>query len=200
MVILKEGDKSRGPCEKCRKLVNTTFRYAPLKYNELVIPDILQGFCDNCGEPVSIPHQSSFKIREFRERVNHQLELRVPSHYTDILIAIGSIHKISQKPNLLCRLITQLYLSKTYLAEGEEIRHRIMNALEDDLAKGKSKDRISCLFPDTTYKALLAISDKENIKSSSVVKGIIVAAKYDILDNKDKAMSKEFEEFAASRL
>ena len=200
MVILKEGDKSKGPCERCRKLVNTTFRYAPLKYNGLSIPDILQGFCDECGESSSIPHQSSFKIREFRERVNHQLELRIPSHYTDILIAIGSIHKISQKPNLLCRLITQLYLSKTYLAEGREIRHRIMDALEDDLAKGKANDRISCLFPDTTYATLKTIAEKERVKSSSIVKGIIVIAKHDILDNEDKALTKEFEEFAASRL
>lgn len=200
MIILKEGDKSKGPCEKCRKLVNTTFRYAPLKYNELLIPDILQGFCDECGESISIPHQSSFKIREFRERMNHKLELRVPSHYTDILIAIGSIHKISQKPNLLCRLITQLYLSKTYIAEGREIRHRIMDALKDDLAKGKAKDRISCLFPDTTYTTLKKIAENEKVKSSAIVKGIIVVAKHDILDNQDKTLTKEFEEFAALRL
>lgn len=200
MIILKDGDKSKGPCEKCRKLVNTTFLYAPLKHNGLVIPDILQGFCDECGESVSIPHQSSFKIREYRERVNHKLELRVPSHYTDILIAIGSIHKISQKPSLLCRLITQLYLSKTYLAEGREIRNKIMDALEDDLAKGKANDRISCLFPDTTYAALKTIAEKENVKSSTIVKGIIVVAKHDILDNEDKAITKEFEELAASGL
>jgi len=74
MVILKEGDKSKGPCEKCRKLVTETFRLAPLKYNGLIIPDILQGFCDECGEPVSIPHQSSYKIKEFRERVGRERE------------------------------------------------------------------------------------------------------------------------------
>jgi hypothetical protein len=200
MIILKEGDKSKGPCENCRKLVNTTFRYAPLKYNGLVIPDILQGFCDECGESVSIPHQSSYKIKEFRERINHQLELRVPSHYTDILIAIGSLHKVSQKPNFLCRLIAELYLSKTYLPEGRDIRHKIMEALEDDLAKGKSNDRLSCLFHDTTYSALKAIAEEENVKSSTIVKGIIVVAKHDILDKKNKDITKEFEEFAAARL
>jgi hypothetical protein len=68
MHIYKEGDKSKGPCEKCRKLVSTTLRYAPLKYNGFVIPNILQGFCDTCGEPVSIPHQSSFKIKAFRDK------------------------------------------------------------------------------------------------------------------------------------
>jgi len=201
MVILKEGDKSKGACEKCRKLVITTFRYAPLKYNNLVIPDILQGFCDECGEPVSIPHQSSYKIKEFRERVSHQVELRVPSHYTDILIAIGAIHKISQKPNLMCRLIAELYMSKTYIpAEGKAIYRKIMNGLGDDLAKGKSKDRLSCLFTDTTYTALKKIADMGKMNSSTIMKGIIVMAKHDILDNEDKKLTKEFEEFAASRL
>ena len=200
MKIFKDGDKSKGPCEKCRKLVCTTFHYAPLKYDKLTIPDILQSFCDECGESVSIPHQSSYRIKEYRERVNHQLELRVPSHYTDILIAIGSIHKISQKPNLLCRLITQLYLSKTGFAGGEEIRNRIINALNDDLAKGKANDRLSCLLPDTTYTALETLAKKENVKSSAIIKGIVVAAKHDILDNGDKKLAKELETFAMAKL
>jgi hypothetical protein len=68
MFIYTEGNKSKGPCEKCQKLVSTTFRYAPLNYNGLVIPEILQDFCDECGDAVSIPHQSSYRIREFKQR------------------------------------------------------------------------------------------------------------------------------------
>jgi hypothetical protein len=84
--------------------------------------------------------------------------------------------------------------------EGRDIVKKIIDAIDDDLAKGKSNDRISCLFPDTAYSALKAISESENIKPSAIIKGIIVVAKYDILDNQNKAISKEFEEFAASRL
>jgi len=65
MYIYKEGDKSKGPCESCGRLVATTFRYAPLEYNGSVIPDVLQDFCDLCGSPVSVPQQSAYKIREF---------------------------------------------------------------------------------------------------------------------------------------
>lgn len=65
----KEGDKSKGPCEKCQKLVSITFKNAPFKYKEFIIPNILQGFCDECGDSVSIPHQSTFKIKEFREKL-----------------------------------------------------------------------------------------------------------------------------------
>jgi hypothetical protein len=200
MFIYKEGDTSKGPCEKCRKLVTTTFRYAPLKYNGLVIPEVLQDFCDTCGSPVSIPHQSSYRIREFREQYNHALEFRVPSHHTDILLAIGMTHKVSQKPNSLCRIISELYLSKIIKPDGQDVQRKIIEALDEDLAKGKSKGRLSCLFPDTTYSTLKTVADEEKTTSSTIVKGIIVMAKHDILDNEDKKITKEFEEFAASRL
>jgi hypothetical protein len=55
-----------GPCEKCRKIVNITFKYAPYDFNSNMIPYILQGVCDECGGLVSLPHQSSFKIKEFK--------------------------------------------------------------------------------------------------------------------------------------
>ena len=200
MFIYKEGDKSKGPCEKCRKLVTTTFRYEPLKYNGMIIPEVLQDFCDRCGSAVSIPYQSSYRIREYRERCNHSLEFRVPPHHTDILVAIGMTHKVSQKPNLLCRLLAEIYLSKAILPGGGAILEKIIRALEDDLAKGKSKDRLSCMFPDTTYSALKTITENEKVNSSSIMKGIIVAAKHDILDNDDKKIVREFEAFAAARL
>lgn len=197
MVILKEGDKSKGLCEKCRKLVNTTFSYTAYKYNNLVIPNILQGFCDECGTAVSIPHQSTFKIKEFRERTNHQIELRVPAHFIDILVSIGALHKTSHKPNLLCRLVAELYLSKMNLPEGRNIRQKVMDSFQDDLSKGKSNDRLTCLLPDTSYITLKNIADKEHVKSSAIVKGIIVVAKHDILDNNSKDLTKEFLYLAA---
>lgn len=61
----KVGDKYKGPCEKCKAIVFTTFKEAPLRIKGRIIPDILQEFCDYCNSPISIPHQSSYKIKEF---------------------------------------------------------------------------------------------------------------------------------------
>ncbi|MDR0306731.1 MAG: hypothetical protein LBI42_07825 [Chitinispirillales bacterium] len=201
MHIYKDGEKSKGPCETCRKLVSTTFRYAPLNYGGRVIPDVLQDFCDACGSSVSIPQQSSFVVREYRRaQYNHSLEFRIPPHHRDILIAIGMTHNISHKPNTLFRIISELYLSKISLPQGQKVKKKILSAMGDDLAKGASKSRLSCLFPDTAYSALRDISEEANVKTSSIAKGIIVTAKYDILDNLDKELAKEFEELAAERL
>jgi hypothetical protein len=170
-----------------------------MKYNHLEIPEILQGFCDKCGKPVSIPHQSSYRIKEFREQVSHQLEIRVPAHYTDILIAIGAVHNLSRKPNLLCRLITELYLEKAR-SRPKDIGNRIVKALDDELAQGKSNNRLSCLFSNTSFTALETFAGQEKMKSSTLVKSLIVAAKHDILDHEDKEMADGFGAFVAGKL
>ena len=72
MSIFKEGDKSKGTCYSCKKLVSTTFRFADCKINELVFNNILQGFCDKCGSAVSIPHQSALIIKEKKEKYERE--------------------------------------------------------------------------------------------------------------------------------
>lgn len=66
-MVYKEGDKSKAICEKCSKVVITTFKYADFIVNDNKISNILQGFCDECGESVSIPHQSTLKIYEYKK-------------------------------------------------------------------------------------------------------------------------------------
>jgi predicted amidophosphoribosyltransferase len=63
-VILREGDKGLAICPHCEKNVFTTFKYAKYKINGKTIPNVLQGFCDECGKPITIPHQSSMTIRD----------------------------------------------------------------------------------------------------------------------------------------
>ena len=200
MVIHKEGEKSKAICEDCKKNVSTTFKYANFLINGHEIPDILQGFCNEFGAVVSLPHQSTFKIKEYRETHNHSLEVRVPRHYTDILLAIGQTLKVSQKPNTLCRIISEHYLSKISTSDGGIIRKRIIHALDDSLAKGVSKDRLSCVFSETMYDILKLFADAEQKKQSAIVKGMIIAAKHDLLDNKNTKFAKEFEDLAVTRL
>ncbi|MBL8024807.1 MAG: hypothetical protein JNL74_00255 [Fibrobacteres bacterium] len=200
MIIHKEGDKSKAICERCKEIVPVTFRYAPFMAQGLKVPEVMQGFCDKCGDSVSLPHQSTYRIREYRESHNRPVEFRVPPHFTDILLTIGNMHKVSQKPNLLCRLLSELYLSKISLPGGSRIQKQIVLALTEDIAGGKSKDRLSCVFPDNAYATLKTVSSAEHKTTSDIVRGIIVTAKHDILDKRNRSISKEFEELAAAKL
>lgn len=200
MKIYKEGDKSKGGCEKCKKIVTTTFKFAPLKYKEKTIQEILQGFCDICGDAITIPAQSTLRIKEFRENLNRPVELRVPMHFIDILVAIGNTLKISHKPNLICRIISEYYVNKMIERENVTFQTLVIDSLNDDLLKGKLTGRISCMFNDVTFVALKSIAEKDNVGITNVEKCIIIAAKRDVLDNCDVNITKELKEFAMSRL
>jgi hypothetical protein len=68
MKRFKVGDKSKAICRNCKKVVYTTFKYAPLIDNKITIPRILQAHCNICNESCSIPHQEIDKIRSFLEK------------------------------------------------------------------------------------------------------------------------------------
>lgn len=66
---IKEGDRSRGVCEGCRKLVNTRLRrrtvtLARPHYTE--VPGVLVACCEDCWRIVAIPHQSMPEINRAR--------------------------------------------------------------------------------------------------------------------------------------
>lgn len=62
----KEGDRSRAMCPTCRTVCIQTFKKSTLKVKGISIPDVLMGFCNRCGNYVSLPHQS---VEDIKNRV-----------------------------------------------------------------------------------------------------------------------------------
>ena len=199
MRILKEGDKSKAICPKCKDIMSITYRYADFNYKGHVIKNVLRGYCDECGEVVSFPHQSTLKIREFNESHSKALEVRVPSHYKDILLAIGNAHKISWEPNGIFRLVSELYTESLRSSYNQKAILQFFHALNDKLAEGKNSDRLSCRMPLSSYEYLGEIASKNNYKVSELAKAFIINAKYDLLDHTKSEKSKSFESLAARR-
>ena len=62
---LIEGAKSKGICSKCEAIVPTTFKPGDFKVpSGKVYKNVLLGYCDTCGECVSIPHESTLYLKE----------------------------------------------------------------------------------------------------------------------------------------
>jgi hypothetical protein len=70
MKVYKNAEKSTGPCHNCKKIVNTLYLRAPYRHTRINIYDVLQEFCTECGEVISIPHQSAKQLKKYREE-NH---------------------------------------------------------------------------------------------------------------------------------
>ena len=69
MKLYKAGDKSKAICHFCKDLVETTFGYHTVPFNDGCgsVPNIMAATCDQCGSVVSIPAQSTTAIKEARE-------------------------------------------------------------------------------------------------------------------------------------
>ena len=66
MEIFKLGEKSKGVCNDCKKVVPTTFKLCtvPLSSGRGTVDNSLAATCDKCDHVVSIPQQSSSRIKE----------------------------------------------------------------------------------------------------------------------------------------
>lgn len=193
-----EGDKSRAVCDKCSGIVSTKFRYG--MYNipntKIIVPNILQGYCDTCNTPVSIPHQSSYKIREYLvvEDKSEKVEVRVAPQFTDILNLIGHSYLKAIKPNLLCRLLTSFYLEKLSNVKNSKINREQFFKIDTTIFNSKSLERLSFPFPKHSFELLDDLSKISGKSRSEMVKSIIIQAKSDMLDNHNLAISKDFQE------
>ena len=197
MKIYKEFEKSKGFCEKCKTVVSATFKLGILEFNGAKIPDVLQEYCDECGCSIGIPQQSSVKIKEFHAKQRaKELTMRVPSHLVDVLFLIGTKFRVSSEPNTVWRIISDYYFEKMKEQKQTDIRVFFDRWLKDDLALGRAGSRLSFRFDNNTYGTMKKWARMLNANNSSIMRGIIVAAKHELLDGEDKNGIKEFEQNA----
>ncbi len=200
MKIYQEDDTSKAICPKCKDVVNTTFHYATLNHKGVEIPQILQGFCDACGDMVSLPHQSSYKIKSYQDSKQKTMkqEVRVPNEMIDILCTIGSIKHITTRVNTASRIINAYYISKLREKNSETILTHLQEFFMSDtlINRTKATSRISCLFSENDYELFTQISDKLNVSKTTLLKGFILQAKEDFLDNDEIETTKRLQEIA----
>ena len=196
MKFYKQGEKSAGYCRRCKASVQTTFRCESytIPETETVVPGVLQAFCDTCGEIVSLPQQSTYKIKEYYlEPKTNKVEVRVPPVLTDVLAAIGYEYTKSNRPNLLCRVLSEFYLRRLPAEAAGPLSKAIDFYLSDSLARGAATERISFVVASGSFRVLTAISKATKHTKSDVVKSIILLAKSDILDGNNPKLTKQFE-------
>ena len=67
--VLKDGSKGKGICGGCKESVPITFEFRTLSSHQVGFSQIplLAGSCDECGDVVSIPHQSVNQIKQSKQ-------------------------------------------------------------------------------------------------------------------------------------
>jgi hypothetical protein len=142
--LYQAGDRSAGICESCRHKVTTRMvyqNYTPKGW-DVTVPDVLVAVCDECGEVVGIPHQSTPKINEYRkEKVSSRagVEARVPRAIAEaielVTAALGGDAKSVRSA------VIRYYLNLA--AKDPKVARAIKLGSMKSLAKGKADRRLT---------------------------------------------------------
>lgn len=197
MKILKEGDQATGLCESCKTRNPIIYRYRSvyLKKTEVDISHVLVGVCDVCDEIVSIPAQSFPRLKEAREKAEKKIEVRIPYELDDIIRLISDAYDVSDaefRSSLL-----RFYLYK--FVQHDSLVRRVKRLSEDELALQKSRARVSMRVSDTLWNDAWSTAYQAGLDSwSAIIKGLILAAGEDVLDERAPKRKEELECIAAS--
>ena len=185
MRIWKERDRSKGICPKCKVIVETVFerRTFPLKVSRRRVKDVLVAVCSVCDEMVSVPPQSTPRLKEARLSERKSLEIRLAYEYKDIVLTVTDTLGAGDPQAALAPLF-RMYL--LLLADDPTaVKHTLKLLNQPPFSQPMPlSDRISLKLSDLHYSALTSL--KRAFKSSSeVIRGIIALSKEDVLDGRD---------------
>lgn len=184
MKIYTEGEKSKGLCEVCKKLVPTTFKVSSvtLSSGKGKVDDILAAKCDHCDHIVSIPQQSSPRIKEVLSNKKHSIEVRLPIHLLDILILASDQFKMGA-PDQLKDSLVRYYIA---LADTDKaISKKVKKFSESEFAKG-SGYRLSFKVNQAIYERFIHLMVQTKLNKTQLLKGLILQINEDVLQKPQK--------------
>ncbi|HEX5727217.1 MAG TPA: hypothetical protein VFX98_17200 [Longimicrobiaceae bacterium] len=184
MKFLKRGDTSRAICERCQRVVPVRFDYGTFRLSEpeVDVPDVLLGYCAECGEVATVPFQSSPRLNAARKRAEAPLEARVPRHLEDVLGVVA--HHYGRADTDFRATILRYYLH--LLAEDAGVADRVRELARSDLARGAADGRVSLKVRRPVLERAWGNARRHGIRQKSeMVRGVIVAAAQD-LEGRDR--------------
>lgn len=196
MRILRQGDKGQAICRDCRRRVSTTYEYrvVHLEKTDVDVPDVLVGTCDECGKVVSIPAQSTPKLKEARDAKEATINARIPKHLDDVLHLIAD--RYAAPSRAFCSVLFRYYLHQ--VASSEPFARRVGRLSKQDLAKGKADARVSLRLSEELWEDAWAVAREAGVRNrSDLLKGVIIAAMEDSTTGRAPARRKVLEEIAA---
>jgi hypothetical protein len=196
MRILQEGEKSKAICNSCEELRGITYVYKDYTLKSgLKVPNVLQGICDDCGKAVTIPSQSTPKIKQYLEEKDVSLEVRIPRILEDVLYNIG--YKSHLEVSQALKYIINFYSRKFNEPHNASNKKIFMHFIEDHpLLKDSRKSRISLRISKSVDDKINDLAAEFSLNKSQYILSLLLKAKEDLIENGNKRAAKEFYESA----
>lgn len=149
---------------------------------EMQVPGVLLGVCDRCDNVVSIPAQSTPRIREVRVPLKEeQLEARLPTHLEDVIYLLA--REFAAPVQAFRPAVLRFYLAE--LMRDPALAERVRGLAESELADAPARARVSLRVPAELLEDARAQARAAGIaRDSDLIRGLLLAAKEDVLDGR----------------
>ena len=197
--IWHQGDRSEALCEKCDGWRETEFRYRPFRLAKagVTVPDVLVGVCVVCDTTATIPQQSAPKLKAALQKAPGRIDARIPKELRDVIGVLAADFGGETEP--FAGGMLRYYMRA--MTEDEVLARRIRALAASADARGTPGGRIAFrLDKRLMADALSTFGDHKSDSKSSLVRGIIVAAKQDAYDSPNKGRLNALKAIAAAAL
>jgi hypothetical protein len=183
MRILMSGERLEAICERCADVVEGTYQYRPVRLENtgVEVPNVLVGVCGRCDEIVSIPAQSTPRLKEARERHTEKVPLRFPRELEDVMHLAAAALKAPS--DAVAGLLVRYYLQLA--RKDPSLLRRVAGALANPILQQPRSARASVNVDGDTLREVERAMPAEGIRSrSDLIRGVLLVAGEDILDNR----------------
>ncbi|MCZ0934424.1 MAG: hypothetical protein OXJ54_04505 [Gemmatimonadetes bacterium] len=192
MKILREGDRGYALApERGRVEIVYEYRTVELEKSKATVENVLVGVDAETGEVLTVPAQSTPKLKAAREaKKEGVMSVRMPRELDDVLHLVADRYRVATKQ--FAPAVIRHYLA---LACADTDMARRLNTLSKSrLATGKcQKDLRLRMQPELLVRLRDVAVATEGATRSAMVRGAIVAAKEDVLDGRARRQQRQLE-------
>jgi hypothetical protein len=190
MKIIREGDRGYALApERGRVAVVYEYRTVELEKSRARVQNVLVGVDAETGEVLTIPAQSTPKLKAARDaRKEKVMSVRMPRELDDVLHLVAEHYQTA--PEQFSPAVIRYYL--TLASTNPGLERRLGKLSKSPLAAGKCQEslrlRVQGELHDWVRAAAIAT---EGVSGSDLIRGAIVAAKEDVLDDRARRRKRE---------
>lgn len=196
MRIIREGQRGVALAPDLGR-VPVVYHYRDITLDSgLCVENVLVGVHEDTDQILSIPAQSTPRIKEAREATKEQvLEARVPRELEDVLALLADHYGVTGKK--FAPALIRFYLRSAI--EHPALARRMDRLSRIPLARGKLQGRVKVRCGTWLSSEVESLANRfAHSNQSDLVRGAIIAAKEDVLDGRVTRRSRALEAVAAA--
>ena len=195
MKILREGDRGHALApERGRVEVVYEYRTIELEKSKAVVRNVLVGVDPETGEVLTVPAQSTPKLKAAREATKERvLSIRMPRELEDALHLVADRHRAT--PRQFAPALIRYYLAEA--SADPTVARRLCKSSTNPLASGACRANLRLRVQPDLFRWMSEFEAADaDVTKSDLVRGAIVAAAEDVLDAGSEQRRRELEMIA----